>query len=171
MRLVVEAIKVVELMSALNMDDFQMNQWIFLVDSYGMAAPLETPAQMLIGQKGQQPDFEFIERDGIFQPFILRFMHNSSYSFYSQQSLAAEKQITVEQYMTQSEFIQKQIVPRQTSVQINKSEYEQDNYIETLATQLHITLNDLNTSRTEIDKTNFEGTIEKDFIDNDGMAK
>ena len=73
--------------------------------------------------------------------------------------------------MTQSEFIQKQIVPRQTSVQINKSEYEQDNYIETLATQLHITLNDLNTSRTEIDKTNFEGTIEKDFIDNDGMAK
>ena len=62
-------------------------------------------------------------------------------------------------------------MPRQTSVQINKSEYEQDNYIETLATQLHITLNDLNTSRTEIDKTNFEGTIEKDFIDNDGMAK
>jgi hypothetical protein len=56
-------------------------------------------------------------------------------------------------------------------VQINKSEYEQDNYIETLATQLHITLNDLNTSRTEIDKTNFEGTIEKDFIDNDGIAK
>jgi hypothetical protein len=52
MRLVVEAIKVVELMSALNMDDFQMNQWIFLVDSYGMAAPLENPAQMLIGQKG-----------------------------------------------------------------------------------------------------------------------
>ena len=36
MNLVFEAIKVIELMSALNIEDFQMNQWIFLVDSYGM---------------------------------------------------------------------------------------------------------------------------------------
>jgi len=32
-----EAIKMIELMSSLNIEDFQMNQWIFLVDSYGMA--------------------------------------------------------------------------------------------------------------------------------------
>ncbi len=31
-----EAIKTIELMSSLNIEDFQMNQWIFLVDSYGM---------------------------------------------------------------------------------------------------------------------------------------
>ena len=31
-----EAIKIVELMSSLNLEDFQMNQWIFLIDSYGM---------------------------------------------------------------------------------------------------------------------------------------
>jgi hypothetical protein len=35
-RLVIEAIKVVELMSALNIEDFQMNQWIFMIDGYGM---------------------------------------------------------------------------------------------------------------------------------------
>lgn len=32
-----EAIKTIELMSSLNIEDFQMNQWIFLVDSYGMS--------------------------------------------------------------------------------------------------------------------------------------
>jgi len=31
-----EAIKMIELMSSLNIEDFTMNQWIFLVDSYGM---------------------------------------------------------------------------------------------------------------------------------------
>lgn len=34
--LIFEAIKMIELMSSLNIEDFQMNQWIFLVDSYGM---------------------------------------------------------------------------------------------------------------------------------------
>jgi hypothetical protein len=35
-KLVIEAIKVVELMSAMNLEDFQMNQWIFMIDGYGM---------------------------------------------------------------------------------------------------------------------------------------
>lgn len=34
--LTIEAIKIVELMSQLNIEDFQMNQWIFLVDGYGL---------------------------------------------------------------------------------------------------------------------------------------
>lgn len=34
--LTIEAIKLVELLSSLNIEDFQMNQWIFLIDGYGM---------------------------------------------------------------------------------------------------------------------------------------
>ena len=34
--LTIEAIKLVELLSSLNIEDFQMNQWIFLIDVYGM---------------------------------------------------------------------------------------------------------------------------------------
>lgn len=34
--LTVEAIKIVELMSQLNIEDFQMNQWMFLFDGYGI---------------------------------------------------------------------------------------------------------------------------------------
>jgi len=36
--LIIEAIKLVELLSSLNIEDFQMNQWIFLIDGYGMKA-------------------------------------------------------------------------------------------------------------------------------------
>ena len=34
--LTIEAIKLVELLASLNIEDFQMNQWIFLIDGYGM---------------------------------------------------------------------------------------------------------------------------------------
>lgn len=34
--LTIEAIKLVELLSSLNIEDFQINQWIFLIDGYGM---------------------------------------------------------------------------------------------------------------------------------------
>jgi len=32
----IEGIKIVELMSQLNIEDFQMNQWMFLFDGYGL---------------------------------------------------------------------------------------------------------------------------------------
>jgi len=32
----IEGIKIVELMSQLNIEDFQMNQWMFLFDGYGI---------------------------------------------------------------------------------------------------------------------------------------
>ena len=35
-RLTIEGIKIVELMSQLNIEDFQMNQWMFLFDGYGI---------------------------------------------------------------------------------------------------------------------------------------
>ena len=34
--LIKEAIKIVELMSQLNIDEFQMNQWMFLFDGFGI---------------------------------------------------------------------------------------------------------------------------------------
>jgi hypothetical protein len=34
--LAIEAIKLIELLASLNIEDFQMNQWIFMVDGYGM---------------------------------------------------------------------------------------------------------------------------------------
>ena len=45
--LTIEAIKLVELLSSLNIEDFQMNQWIFLIDGYGMK--LENKDSSMIG--------------------------------------------------------------------------------------------------------------------------
>jgi len=36
LNLAFEGLKLVELMSQLNIEDFQMNQWMFLFDGYGM---------------------------------------------------------------------------------------------------------------------------------------
>lgn len=41
MHLKIEAIKLVELLTSLNIEDFQINQWIFLVDGNGMKAEAE----------------------------------------------------------------------------------------------------------------------------------
>lgn len=43
--LTIEAIKLVELLASLNIEDFQMNQWIFLIDGYGMALENKAGAQ------------------------------------------------------------------------------------------------------------------------------
>lgn len=34
--LIIEAIKLIMLLQSLNIEDFQMNQWMFIVDAYGM---------------------------------------------------------------------------------------------------------------------------------------
>jgi len=41
-QLLFETIKTIELMSCLNIEDFQMKQWIFLVDALGMRFEPET---------------------------------------------------------------------------------------------------------------------------------
>lgn len=41
--LTIEAIKLVELLSSLNIEDFQMNQWIFIIDGYGMQQDISNP--------------------------------------------------------------------------------------------------------------------------------
>jgi hypothetical protein len=68
-KLVIEAIKVVELMSALNIEDFQMNQWIFMIDAYGlkMQNDVQQPIQMQMTQtvpkkNGDIGDFQVLEK-------------------------------------------------------------------------------------------------------------
>jgi hypothetical protein len=67
LQLITEAIKIVELMSCLNIEDFHMNQWIFLVDAYGMDVhnpkfstqmpqSMTSPAEKV--KKGQDKDKE-----------------------------------------------------------------------------------------------------------------
>jgi len=52
---------------------------------------------------------------------------------------------------------------RKTVINIQPEHYDTD-ALETYAIQLQYRLNELNMERTEIDRSNFEALIEKDFI-------
>ncbi|CDW85800.1 n-terminal domain-containing protein [Stylonychia lemnae] len=163
-----EAIKTIELMSSLNIEDFQMNQWIFLVDSYGMAFD---DSRSLVDEyrhrhdsaqiSKKAGDYEVIERsEGIFQPFIVKFMQNRKTSFYNQIN---NDKVTVEDLLNGKK---NQIEMRKTSINISPENYS-DDALETYAIGLQYRLNEFNMERTEIDRPNFEALIEKDFIQND----
>lgn len=109
--LTIEAIKLVELLSSLNIEDFQMNQWIFLIDGYGMKLETgknsdqklhEVSNQYMSGsdrtdvsklqksgrlnsmaQGSQLGGRDFYENQEVFKTFIVRFIGNQQYSFYN----------------------------------------------------------------------------------------
>jgi len=99
--LTIEAIKLVELLSSLNIEDFQMNQWIFLIDGYGMrpedskscslsdadGGPPTTPnSQKMQELKKQQQTLKatpqtaqergHADNQEVFKTFIVRFIGN-----------------------------------------------------------------------------------------------
>lgn len=98
--LTIEAIKLVELLSSLNIEDFQMNQWIFIIDGYGMqqeqvdlstvsssrleeqkiSAPNSTQR---LKQKMAQGIKQEVESVDTFKTFIVRLIGDQQYSFYN----------------------------------------------------------------------------------------
>mgnify|MGYP006091951501 CR=1 FL=1 len=76
--LIIEAIKLVELLSSLNIEDFQMNQWIFLIDGYGMKAIEGGPENV-----GRPPTKDKDHDTEAFKTFIIRFIGSQEFSFYN----------------------------------------------------------------------------------------
>lgn len=89
--LTIEGIKIVELMSQLNIEDFQMNQWMFLFDGYGIdyngSNPFPEKGNMnqAAAAQNQSPEWQELESwpDGgrkieVFQPYMIKFMCNKS---------------------------------------------------------------------------------------------
>ena len=83
-----EAIKVVELMSQLNIEEFQMNQWMFLFDGFGIQhQSANEVARQISGQSQNNRDrfiFDGQEETGcseIFQPYLIKFMCKQQVAF------------------------------------------------------------------------------------------
>lgn len=84
--LTIEGIKIVELMSQLNIEDFQMNQWMFLFDGYGIGYDGSNPFPE--HEQAQQHIKDTADPDGwwpinvnkmdVFQPYLVKFMCNRS---------------------------------------------------------------------------------------------
>lgn len=84
--LTIEGIKIVELMSQLNIEDFQMNQWMFLFDGYGIDYTGSNPfpdtnvQQAFINIEAADPESwpENQRQIDVFQPYMIKFMCNKS---------------------------------------------------------------------------------------------
>lgn len=91
--LTIEGIKIVELMSQLNIEDFQMNQWMFLFDGYGIdyngsnPFPQQQKDQQDASGQAQQAFVDVSDPESwpenekhvdVFQPYMVKFMCNRS---------------------------------------------------------------------------------------------
>lgn len=95
--LTIEAIKLVELLSSLNIEDFQMNQWIFLIDGYGMRREednlssfggnspnrLGESTRMQKRSTNSKASMAELGVGEVFRTFIVHFMGDVTYSFYN----------------------------------------------------------------------------------------
>lgn len=61
-----EAIKVVELMSQLNIEEFQMNQWMFIFDGFGIHHQSQPPAASRVQRDFFSPETNIVECSDIF---------------------------------------------------------------------------------------------------------
>ena len=82
--LTIEGIKIVELMSQLNIEDFQMNQWMFLFDGFGIdysgSKPFPEAEHQELVIEGDLNNLWPKKPDnvGVFQPYLVKFMCNKS---------------------------------------------------------------------------------------------
>ena len=82
-KLTIEAIKLVELLSSLNIEDFQMNQWIFLIDGYGMKRERAYGSPERAIEKSSSVRQANGENSEVFKTFIVHFMGEDEWSFYN----------------------------------------------------------------------------------------
>lgn len=75
----IEGIKIVELMSQLNIEDFHMNQWMFLFDGYGMdIQPNQSVVESYNSVELQKDVVDPSRSHEVFQPYLVKFMCNKS---------------------------------------------------------------------------------------------
>lgn len=84
----IEGMKIVELMSQLNIEDFHMNQWMFLFDGYGM------------DQQAMTDDDRFVSGNmkDVFQPYLVKFMCNRGEQPSGKQSQASVADYSDQKY-------------------------------------------------------------------------
>jgi len=140
-RLAMEAVKIIDLMSCLNIEDFHLNQWIFLVDAYGMKLdPTYDPSSK--GKVALQPE-------NVFQPFIIKFMDRQKMTFYNQ---------VVPPNKPEGKLL------RSVSIQVSPPVYEED-VLNKYAVGFQHLVTMSNMDRTQLDRERSETEIEKDFIE------
>lgn len=184
--LTIEAIKLVELLSSLNIEDFQMNQWIFLIDGYGMK--LETKQGLAQKKKDSEDALAQMQKKvnskakpaddnmEVFKTFIVKFIGDQEYSFYNVDDPQVGKQDRHLQGSDQEEGSFKRN-PQSTLGEIHStslSVLHQGSEVARLqeqAASLQQSINDSNVIGNEFNRQEAEAKIEIDFLINDEMLQ
>lgn len=184
----IEAIKLVELLSSLNIEDFQMNQWIFLIDGYGMKLESKKHGesqkkknsnqiqqmQTKMNTKKQSVGEENVE---VFKTFIVKFIGDQEYSFYNVNDPVINGQQQQDEYQPKTEepFVGRNPQSISVSNQDNQSTLNTQGTeltrLQEQAANLQQSINDSNVIGNEFNKKGAEAKIEIDFLRTDEMLQ
>lgn len=182
-----EGVKIVELMSQLNIEDFQMNQWMFLFDGFGIDEQVNS--KVLDSHNNSEWDKDAIEipnnrSNEVFQPYLIQFMCNKSHfrtvADYGGADPFASLQFSFYKQDSKNEIAQQPIKTQPTGPnpavyrttafkwEQNVTNADDKSSLEEVAFRyamaLQRSLPDANVERTEIDRESAEAFIEKDFL-------
>lgn len=193
--LTIEAIKLVELLSSLNIEDFQMNQWIFLIDGYGMRREEDnisgfgsSPSRL---QESSRPTHKRTTSrtatmaelgvGEVFRTFIVHFMGDVTYSFYN---VEQDRHQQSEEEHKALEAAQMSASPGSAMLQghdgsmidekVREASDAMQNFqkkLEKQACELQLSINRSNVEGNEFNRQEAETLIEKDFETNDIFLK
>ena len=181
----IEAIKLVELLSSLNIEDFQMNQWIFLIDGYGMKLQTKQSAslkkkdaddalammQKKVNSKAKATD----ENMEVFKTFIVKFIGDQEYSFYNVDDPQVGKPDR-QMLEAKEESSFKSRNPQSSMGDINSTnpsgfQVSEVTRLQEQAASLQQSINDSNVIGNEFNRQEAEAKIEIDFLINDEMLQ
>lgn len=142
--LVMEAFKLVELLSLLNLEDFQQSQWIFLLDHFNVTSSFREP------EDTHSSNFES------FTPMITQFTNEGVFEISQKEDLNLKEDISTGE-----------VVQNKSKIQIAQGDMDFDeDTLYTIAKCIQTQAGINNQERTNLDISEAEAMIEADFIDN-----
>lgn len=161
-----EALKLIEILSLLNVEDFQLNQWIFVMDSYNIVRAQFSNEEVRQTVSEAPPKH--------FTPYIVSLLNETDCFDFIQNfegdedeepidNVDDEENIVVEKPRDYSISKNHSILPM-SHVEVNHSELEIEN-IKFKADRMQVSASIMCIERTQLDMKSTEQTIEKDFID------
>jgi hypothetical protein len=168
--LILEALKLIEILSLLNLEDFQLNQWIFLLDSYNMVKSSFTEKEMkkirtpdapqhfmpyIVGLMDTHSDFDFKEeKEEVFYHNENVNYHEESKNEIYRRSQGSKKYAVVEMSHVASDCTTPEVLT-----------------ITQKAETMQVKAGTRCTEMTRLDWKNAEQVIEKDFIDSNPIKE
>ena len=159
-----EALKLIEVLSLLNLEDFQLNQWIFLLDSYNIVKASFSPEEVKAHDKETTPPY--------FTPYAVGLLDEES-GFMFEENYEIMEKVEKENLDRSREELEDNtpVIPNKPNMirlmaHVKEGErYNEPIGVNTKAENMQASSGIKCRERTQLDLKNAEQMIERDFID------